>query len=415
MAAPQTDIKSQAIKLATKAFGAFSEDISGMFEVNMKCTSKGVCTETVKRLSTKFKELAAVNSIKSEGILNETFQIVFDKEGLFTLAGVIVMLPKQKILEGSEHGSIKEAEGMADAIKEAGNLLVGSWDRIFREELEGHGHFVQSNAFIGNPWDNPKEKIGLSDTEEFSFVPYEMTIGDYPAFNCGVIFPEAIFKTPPLAVEVPAPADEKAQEEVKAPESEAPTTQESADGKEPAAGPISETIQKMVQSSALSDLADLASLKMCAKDIMQKDVLWGNADDSVQQAMMKMQQAKTSHMMVGKDELPEGIVSTFDLASALSVYLKPMFAKWRRPADDATLQIRVKWIMAKPVHTIKPDASLMAIMESMCQLGLCCLPVVEKNGKVVGLVTVFDILKALLDANPGISSAGKTLQVVLLT
>jgi CBS domain-containing membrane protein len=143
---------------------------------------------------------------------------------------------------------------------------------------------------------------------------------------------------------------------------------------------------------------------------MQKEVLWGDADDSVQQALTKMEQAGVGYIIVGKDGLPDGIVSIFDITATLSVYLKPMFAKWRRPVDDATLQIRIKWIMTRPVHTVNPDTSLTAIMESMCQSGLYCLSVVEKNGKVTGLVTVFDIFKALLNTDSGISNADKTSQ-----
>jgi CBS domain-containing membrane protein len=149
---------------------------------------------------------------------------------------------------------------------------------------------------------------------------------------------------------------------------------------------------------------------MCAKDIMQKEVLWGNADDSVQQALTKMQQADVGYMMIGKDGLLDGIVSTFDIAATLSVYLKPMFAKWRRPIDDATLQIKIKWIMTRPVRTIKLDAPLISIMESMCQYGLRCLPVVEKNGKMAGLITVFDIFKALLHNDSDLSTTGNAPQ-----
>ncbi len=427
MAASQTDIKSQTIELATKAFGAFCQDISGMFKVNMKCSQKELCTETAKGLAKRFEKLAAVNFIKTKGILDGIFPVVFDRGGLFTLAGTIVMLPKQKILDNRKLGSAEDAQGMADAIRESGNLLVGTWDRIFREEMESHGRFVQTNTFIGDPWDNPKGKIGLSDDEEFSFIPYEITIDDYPAFNCGVILPESIFsKTDAPNAETPAPADEKTQEKPQEEAKAEETTKveagpekapEPTDGKEPAAGPVSETIQKMVKSSTnLSDrTAGLISLSMCAKDIMQKEVLWGNADDTVQQALTKMQQADVGYIMVGSNGQIDGIVSTFDLASALSVYLKPMFAKWRRPTDDATLQIRIKWIMTRPVRTIKPDTSLAAIIESMCQSNLRCLPVVEKGGKVIGMITVFDVFKAMLDTTEsGISTTGKTPQAPLL-
>jgi len=158
----------------------------------------------------------------------------------------------------------------------------------------------------------------------------------------------------------------------------------------------------------------MASLAMCAKDIMQTAVLWGNADDSVQQALTKMQEADAGYMMVGTEGSIEGIVSTFDIASALSVYLKPMFSKWHRPADDATLQIKIKWIMTSPVCTIKPDTNLAGIMENMQQSGLRCLPIADQQGNVAGLVTVFDVFKALLNTDSGLSTVGKTLQAPAL-
>ena len=490
MATSQTDVESQTIKLSTEAFKIFCEDISGMFNVDMACKKKEETIETVKSLKKRFKKLTAVNSVKSEGALDGNFQVVFDKEGLFTLAGVIVMMPEQRILDNRKRGSAKEAKSMGETIGEAGNMLIGSWDKIFREGLEGHGHFVQTSTFVGNPWDNSEEKIGLANDEEFLFVPYEMTIGSYTAFDCGVIFPKTIFsetsasdakkaskkrkklkkrkkpkkqaKSQQKAAEVKAepeekseleeptagteetPADEKAVEpegktaeepvetaqetsDEDQKETEEPVTEEAAavkaepeekseleeptDDIEPATGPVSETIQRMAQSSkGLPDEAGLVSLAMCAKDVMQKEILWGNADDSVQQALTKMQQADTGYMMVGTEGTLEGIVSTFDIASALSVYLKPMFAKWRRPVDDATLQIKIKWIMSRPVRTIKPDTSVAAIMENMHQSGLCCLPVVDQEGNVAGLVTVFEIFETLLNTDSNFSTTGKTPQ-----
>ncbi|MHC4744839.1 MAG: CBS domain-containing protein, partial [Planctomycetota bacterium] len=64
--------------------------------------------------------------------------------------------------------------------------------------------------------------------------------------------------------------------------------------------------------------------------------------------------------------------------------------------DDATLQIRIKWIMKRLVHTIKPKASLATVMKDMCQFGVLCLPVVDQQGKVQGSVTEASIFKALL-------------------
>jgi CBS domain-containing protein len=47
-------------------------------------------------------------------------------------------------------------------------------------------------------------------------------------------------------------------------------------------------------------------------------------------------------------------------------------------------------------------------MENMCQFGVRCLPVVDHQNKVQGLVTVFDIFKALLKSGPNTSPEDKT-------
>jgi len=169
-------------------------------------------------------------------------------------------------------------------------------------------------------------------------------------------------------------------------------------------GSVSKTIRGMAQSLAnlpgehlfasfeppLCDLSQNAALAICAKDVMQKEVVWAEPDDSVEQALAKMQQTDSGYLLVGTDGLIEGILSKSDLAGAVSPYLQHPFAKWRRPLDDATLQIRIKWIMSRPVRTVKPETLLAVIMENMCRFGGRCLPVVDQLGKVQGLVTVSD-------------------------
>ena len=47
-------------------------------------------------------------------------------------------------------------------------------------------------------------------------------------------------------------------------------------------------------------------------------------------------------------------------------------------------------------------------LQDMCQFGRRALPVTDQQGKVQGLITVFNIFKALLKNKPGTSTAGKT-------
>lgn len=439
MTTQQIDIKTQLTDLVSNASEAFCNDISGMFGVEMVSNSLPPINETVKGLEKKFKKLSAIITVKASGILGGNFYFVFDKEGLFTLAGTIVMLPENRIQSTRKIGSLADAEQLYDAVGETGNLLVGSWDRIFREELEGHTHFLQTGTFIGDAWRDPQKEIGIKKDEEFLFFPYDMTVGSFSGFKCGVIFPEAIFQN--ITGDVPAASQEQedVSEVAQEPEREEAETRVVSDGaakpateqtdedseseepnsqegclpldvqhepqpSETAKGTVSDTIQKMVQSLPMVPLEHARTLlKVCAKEVMKKEILWVTPDDSVKHAMEKMQQADAACILVGNPGSLEGIVTWIDLAEAVSVYLRPVFAKWRRPADDATLQIKVKVIMNRPVRTINPQTSLEVIMEDICRHRLRCLPVVNEQGNVEGVVTAFDIFKVLLNASPGLS------------
>jgi CBS domain-containing protein len=181
-----------------------------------------------------------------------------------------------------------------------------------------------------------------------------------------------------------------------------------AESREPAAGEVSKSIRQMAQSQLNQPREQsLAGSGLCAKDVMLKELVWGSPEDSVQQAIIKIQRYDSGYLMVGIDGVLEGIVSNSNIKGALSPYLRPVFAKWRRPLDDATLQIRIKWIMSRPVHTVKPETPLVKVMENMCRHGMLCLPVVDQQGKVQGLVTETDIFKVLLElkSSPSISAS----------
>jgi CBS domain-containing protein len=498
--------ESQLIELAGKSFQTFCDDISGMFGIDIQCNLQQITTETITGLQVYLNDLVAIFSVNAEGALIGNFQLVFDRQGLFILIGVIAMHPEQIILENANSGSLEQAQKENSILKEVGAAMVGSWDRVFRKGLDGHGRFLQTNTFIGNPWDSSEKNIGLAANEEVTFVPYELTVGSLPTFKSGVIFTKDFLadmskpaaeqsasdevqvreevkekaqaetessipnvsegnaedgkKTPEEIPEVTKsdesaaiaeqtkPADEettaeqtKSEEDTKAatesekspaadeqtqpveketiaanessaeqkPDGiEEPTTTAETDNKQDR--PISEAIRKLTQSSAVSSDESSRSkmdekpainkdilFEICAKDIMHRDIIWANPEDSVQHALAKIQKNDTGYMMIGTGQKLEGIVSRSDLNGALSPYLRTIFAKWHRPLDDATLQIRIKWIMSKYVHIIGPDTPLTEIMEHMCQSGIRCLPVVDEQGKVQGLVTVFDIFNVFLN------------------
>jgi CBS domain-containing protein len=454
MATSQIEVESRVTELATQAFKAFCDDISGTFGVDIECEQQAITAETVAGLRKRFNKLVAVNIVDSEGLLGGTFQFIFDQEGLFTLGGIIIMLPEERIMSNRQNASAGLAKGMVDAIGEVGNLLVGSWDRVFSERLEGHNHFSHRlPAFVGKPWGKSEETIGLAGDEEVFFLPYEMTVGSYPAFNYGVIFPKKIFAgSSDVAPEEANRTKENTREKNKENSQNTQTATEKTNSKksrkvkkakrkkskpnEPTAkkapveitdagmDKVSEAIRKIAQSSAVLPgqsakakkethgvTGDLFEIR--ANDIMQNKVTWASPDESLQQAHAKMQQTDAGYIMIGQNGILEGIVSKSDITRAMSPYLQPIFAKWRRPLDDATLKIRIKWIMSRPVRTIKPETSLAAIMEYMSQFRGRCLPVTDEQGNVQGLVTTFDIFQALLQNNSNTCSEGQTTQALV--
>jgi hypothetical protein len=203
----QREIMSRTIELSKEAFGTFCDDISTMFGPKMQYIPQNVCYENIDALKARFSKLVAVFFVKAEGAegaLEGTFQLIFDRGGLFTLAGLTIMpqqmtslleriVGPQNIMDNIKSGTLKEAEEMGDALAEVGNMLIGAWDRVFRERLKGHKHFVQANVFIGNPWDKPEEKTGLASGTKTAFFPFKMKVDGYPPFYCGVIFPQKIF------------------------------------------------------------------------------------------------------------------------------------------------------------------------------------------------------------------------------
>ena len=462
----QTEVEPRIVELSTEVLKVFCDDISQTFGVDTECEQKEITTETVAGLKKRFKKLVSINVVESEGILDGTFQLIFDHVGLFTLGGIVTELSEERIIANGKKASVKLAEGMVDAMGQAGNLLIESWNKVFSEQLDGHGRFSQRlPAFVGKPWDEPEEKIGLVKNEELTFVLYEMTIGSYPAFNCGVIFPKTMVgENSETNVEIMTPAEEQDQQENQdapidsiAPE-EAVTAQEGGDQEHKPQQPEAEGVpaeqakaeesveevietekddsaeqtetaekdpgeekdnaavlepkisgqEKAVESVIFSGADGL--LEIYAKDIMQKEIVWASPDESVQQALSRMQQHDVGYMMIGQGGELEGIISKSDIAGAISPYLRPIFAKWRRPSDDASLRIKVKWIMSRPVHTARPDTSLMKMMENMCRLGVRALPVVDEQSRVLGLVTVFDLFRTLLNIYVDNSTVGKTLQ-----
>jgi CBS domain-containing protein len=467
------DTQSHVAELCDSSFAAFCEDMSSMFGMDFSWQQQQIRTGPAGDLWKPAKKLNITHQVEATGTVNGMFHLCFDQAGLFVLCGVIVMLPEARIVQQVKSGSAEDAKNLQDAAREVGNLLVGSWDRVFRADCSGHGHFVKKGTFLGKPWEDP-DGAGLAVDEEVLIASYELTAGSYPSFSCAAIFPKSMgigleaasgdAENPkevekeqadqrdqaaqPAATaepDTPAPAQRASSNEAKpqaasetkiqAPPAiveKAETVAAASKATEPVMDATADADearwQAVVQESLHGAVSlggnplgpDLTStsngpsilhlLRLSAGSVMTKDVAWADPDDTVQQCMAKMQQQDCRYVLVGRKGVLEGIISSSNIEAALSPYLRPMFAKWRRREDDATLSIKIKWIMSRPVRTVSSQTTLGGVIESMFHHGGRCLPVVNNEGVVQGIVTVFDILARFLEADPTASWKGKPRQ-----
>jgi acetoin utilization protein AcuB len=549
------NIQSPIIDLSDKAFDAYCRNLAALFNIEILNKRHETAFQDIKQLKKQFKKLTATHSFKSEGDLEGDFYIIFEKDTLFALAGIVMQLPQDQIRGTIQNGTAKEADDIYDAVAEAANLLIASWDNIFYQELESHNGLTRTDTTIGISPSKIIKNLAASKDEQALLITYHITIKDLPEFKCFVLFSKSFLDDIEVSVlEENDPAGENQitageaeqknlqdTDETKPPQATAESKTETADEtKEPevtnettthdtyekttseestaeaadqtarevvdekkhhkaidetippddrdqtpaqtqmekteiideeskpqtkesedlpptdtsqkkpetlenthnntepekedikeettnieeqtekvSEHKVSEAIQQMVGSTdentdlppeALMNISkSIPSLNLTAKDIMQTNILWAEPDESVQQIQTKMQQHDVSYTLIGKDRVLEGIVSMSDVREAISPYLKSTLSKWRRPLDDATLQIRGKWIMTRTIHTIKPDTPLNEILIHMCDFGIRCLPVINQNNKVEGIITVFDIFKAMIK-NSNINVTGKTFE-----
>ena len=542
MTTSETISESKAVELSAESLKAFCQHIERKFGTHVNWRQKEVISGSIDRFEDHFKNLVAVSSIESHGVLEAGFGVLFDQRGLFIVGGVMLTVAQEKIAENARNGSTEAAEATNEGLKRAGDILADCWQKVLQKNLGQGNNVVHTKTFISKGLSETKEQPGFGSDKEAFLVEYEMAIEPYPPFKCGVIFGRDIFGvssqddmveassekqeddsraaegTEPVedaaGNEEAAGQNEKAaetkdqgknleaqavkeqqvseqttqapqggeetqqqpqtQDPADAPEGETPKQQQvsepqgqvgetaeqppqqvrdqsqpaeitdsedaaqkegdqsgtgeketsglgTADGKEPPTGPISETIEKMVESRAElpgqneGRQVDSGSqfnppAGICARDIMQKEIVWISGDESVQEAISRLQQSGSGYLFIGANKTAEAIVSKSDLNAALSPYLRPIFSKWRQSLDDATLKLKVKWIMSRLVRAIKTDTPLDAVIE---QISLCdggTLAVTDETGKVQGVVTVSDVFKAVAGEQGDIAVAEQPVQ-----
>lgn len=123
------------------------------------------------------------------------------------------------------------------------------------------------------------------------------------------------------------------------------------------------------------------------RDIMRPNATTVNDDATVARAAMAMCRDEVGSCIVLSDNLPVGIVTEEDINCKVA-------AKDRKPGE-----VRVKEVMSTPLITIGADRTVGDAANMMIKHRVRRLPIVDEHKKVVGIVTVRDILTVSTEIN----------------
>jgi CBS domain-containing membrane protein len=119
------------------------------------------------------------------------------------------------------------------------------------------------------------------------------------------------------------------------------------------------------------------------EEIMTREVVTLNAEDALIEVDDLLKRNHIRHVPVVQGRRLVGLVSHRDLIRALA----------RHPPGKATHPPTVKDVMTAEVETVAPHASAREAIERLLDHKFGCLPVVDAQGELVGIVTEFDFLR----------------------
>jgi len=135
-----------------------------------------------------------------------------------------------------------------------------------------------------------------------------------------------------------------------------------------------------------------ASAPVLVRDLMQRRVVRISADERLATAEDIMTLGSVRHLPVVRGGLLVGIVSERDLLRASLSSLSGFDRHERR----AFLQsVEVRRVMSSPAVTTTPETPLRHAAALLAERKIGCLPVVDLDGRLVGLVTETDLLRCL--------------------
>ncbi|MFZ8830038.1 MAG: HPP family protein [Candidatus Aenigmatarchaeota archaeon] len=150
---------------------------------------------------------------------------------------------------------------------------------------------------------------------------------------------------------------------------------------------------------------------MLVKDVMSKNVITISPEESISNAIDKMAKNNISGLIVVEDEKVVGVISESDvlkifksefpelkLSSNISLSIFSLIKSGIKIIREIKKigKLKVKDLMSKKVFFVKPEDTILEAARIMSKKDVRRLPVIDESGKLVGIISRTDILRALI-------------------
>lgn len=130
---------------------------------------------------------------------------------------------------------------------------------------------------------------------------------------------------------------------------------------------------------------------MQIKDIMSTNVVSIDPDVLLSDLQNLFNNVSFHHLIVTEENELLGIISDRDLLKSISPYVG---TPSELPRDSATINKHAHQIMSRKPVTINSNSSVECAIEILLKHNISCLPVVDKDHKIEGIVSWKDLIKA---------------------
>lgn len=133
--------------------------------------------------------------------------------------------------------------------------------------------------------------------------------------------------------------------------------------------------------------------EITAADIMSRDLYWGTPDCSIQQAWQTLREHRLHSFPVLESDSRRlvGIVTLVDLLK----HFQPASARIKFGQLKFLRGVQLRTIMSTPVVSVTEDSHMVDLVFLLSDRGLHCLPVVDDQQRLVGMITQTDLIAAL--------------------